>query len=215
MFTGLIEEIGVLKSIKRSGDSMILTIATKEILSDVNIGDSISVNGICLTVTMFDKNSFTVDVMPETLYKTSLGELKNGSKVNLERAMKASNRFGGHFVAGHVDGIATLVEKKALDNAIYLKFKVDSSLLKYMISKGSISIDGISLTIVNIEKEILTVSVIPHTLQNTNLVEKEIGQLANIEVDMLGKYVENILLSYSDIKATKNITEAFLKENGF
>ncbi len=215
MFTGLIEEIGLLKDIKHSGDSMILTISAKKVLSDVSIGDSISVNGICLTVTMFDKNLFSVDVMPETLYKTSLAELKAGSKVNLERAMKASDRFGGHFVAGHIDGVATLVDRKALDNSIYLKFKLDSSLLKYVISKGSIAIDGVSLTIVKLEKDFLTVSVIPHTLQNTNLLDKDIGKIVNIEVDLLGKYVESILLNCSDKKANKNITEDFLKENGF
>lgn len=215
MFTGLIEEIGLLRDIKRSGDSMVLKISAKNILSDVNIGDSISLNGICLTVTQFDKSSFSVDVMPETLYKTSLSELKTGSKVNLERAMRASDRFGGHFVAGHVDGLATLVDKKTLDNAIYLKFKVDSSLLKYMISKGSIAIDGISLTIVKVENEYLTVSIIPHTLQNTNLIDKDIGMSVNIEVDMLGKYVENLLLNYADKKINENITAAFLEENGF
>lgn len=217
MFTGLIEEMGVIKSIKRSGDSMILHIMTKDILSDVIVGDSIAVNGICLTVTIIENNIFSVDVMPETMYKTSLADLTVGSTVNLERAMSANKRFGGHFVAGHVDGVANLVEKKHIDNAIYFTFKIDTSLTNYLIPKGSVAVDGISLTIVKANKELFTVSVIPHTLKNTNLGLKKIGQVANIEVDMIGKYIEKVLLNYLDQKTNYNskITESFLKENGF
>lgn len=217
MFTGLIEEIGEIKSVWRSGDSMILQIAAKDIISDVSIGDSIAVNGICLTVIALGHNFFTVDVMPETMYSTSLADLSTGSIVNLERAMSANKRFGGHFVAGHVDGVATLVEKRQLDNAIYFTFTIDSSLTTYLIPKGSIAIDGISLTIVKAEKNSFTVSIIPHTLKNTNFVSKKIGQKVNIEVDMIGKYIEKVLLNYLDQKTNhyNKITEDFLKENGF
>ncbi|MGD9677703.1 MAG: riboflavin synthase [Vulcanibacillus sp.] len=217
MFTGLIEEIGEIKSIKRSGNSMVLEIAAKNILTDTKIGDSIAVNGICLTVTTLDHNSFTVDVMPETMGKTSLGELKIGSTVNLELAMLANKRFGGHFISGHIDGIAILVDKKQLDNAIYFTFKFDSTLGNYIIQKGSIAIDGISLTIVKVSKELLTVSVIPHTLKNTSLATKRIGQIVNIEVDMIGKYIEKILLNYLNQKTNNNssITEDYLRQNGF
>lgn len=217
MFTGLIEELGKIKDFKRNGDSMILTIKAQEILHDVAIGDSIAVNGICLTVTSFNQSSFTVDVMPETMNKTSLKEVKPGGVVNLERAMTPNRRFGGHFVAGHVDSVATLIDKKTLDNAIYFTFKIEPSLINYLIPQGSISIDGISLTLVNVTDDTFSVSIIPHTLQQTNLLTKEIGQLVNIEVDMIGKFVEKSvrnLLNQQD-KKKSSLTAAFLKENGF
>ncbi|MFV9509710.1 riboflavin synthase [Tepidibacillus sp. LV47] len=217
MFTGLIEEVGRIKEIHRSRDSMVLTIEAKKVLEDVAIGDSIAVNGICLTVTNFQSTSFTVDVMPETIYKTNLSELKIHSLVNLERAMSPNRRFGGHFVAGHVDGTAVLIEKKPLDNAIYFTFEAELSLIRYMIPKGSIAIDGISLTLVDVSDRTFTVSIIPHTLKNTNLSTKEIGHSVNIEVDMIGKYVEKYVMNFmtSQNQGKKGITESFLKENGF
>ncbi|OEF99556.1 riboflavin synthase subunit alpha [Vulcanibacillus modesticaldus] len=217
MFTGLIEEVGKINKIDRSGNSMVLTIEAKDILADVSLGDSIAVNGICLTVTSYNDNFFTVDVMPETMNKSSLSEAKIGTVVNLERAMTPNKRFGGHFVAGHVDGVATLLEKIKLENAILLSFRIDQSLAKYLVPKGSIAIDGISLTIVDVSLEQFSVSIIPHTLQATNLGRKRIGDLVNIEVDMIGKYVEKAvmnLLNGGSINTGK-ITENFLKDNGF
>lgn len=217
MFTGLVEELGELKGFKKTGDSMILSIQAKEILKDVAIGDSIAVNGICLTVTSFNQSFFTVDVMPETMFKSNLKDLNVGSLVNLERAMSPTRRFGGHFVAGHVDGVATLANKKTVDNAVYFTFNIEPSLADYMIAKGSIAIDGISLTLVEVTENTFTVSIIPHTLKETNLVSKGIGDTVNIEVDMIGKFVEKSvrnMLSKGNDKKT-NITEDFLKENGF
>lgn len=217
MFTGLIEEVGRIRSFTKAGDSIVLRIAADQILRDVQLGDSIAVNGICLTVTAYDKSSFTVDVMPETVYKTNLKDLIAGSVVNLERAMSPNKRFGGHFVAGHVDGVATLVDKKSQDNAVYFKFKIEPALTAYMISKGSIAIDGISLTLIEVTKDTFTVSIIPHTLEKTNLVVKQIGQTINIEVDMIGKFVEKAVRNMLDKNNSSNtsITEQFLKENGF
>ncbi len=222
MFTGLIEEVGKIKSFKKTGDSMVLSLEAANILGDAVIGDSIAVNGICLTVTSINNTSFTVDVMPETMHKTSLKDLNVGSHVNLERAMTPNRRFGGHFVAGHVDGVAQLIDKKAVDNAIYFTFKIDPSVTNYMIPKGSISIDGISLTLVDVHKDGFSVSIIPHTIEQTNLKYKKIGDLVNIEVDMIGKFVEkavrNILLHEKGpnqrVKES-NLSADFLKENGF
>lgn len=216
MFTGLVEEVGKIKGFKKSGESMVLTIEASDILKDVALGDSIAVNGICLTVTSYNQSSFTVDVMPETMHRTSLKDTTVGSLVNLERAMSPNRRFGGHFVAGHVDGVAALVDKKPLDNAVYFTFKIDPSLSKYMIPKGSIAIDGISLTLVDVTNDTFSVSIIPHTLQQTNLGTKQIRHTVNIEVDMIGKFVEKAVVNIlnRDNKQS-NLTESFLKENGF
>lgn len=217
MFTGLIEELGQLKSIKKKGNSMSLSISAQDIMNDLAVGDSIAVNGICLTVTDFASGVFTVDVMPETLTRTSLNSLSVGSKVNLERAMAATGRFGGHFVSGHIDGVASLVEKTFVDNSVVFKFKFAAELNKYLVQKGSIAIDGVSLTIAQLDEAEFTVSIIPHTLAETNLGEYAIGDRVNIEVDMLAKYIESILSS-TDIASKKdknNITEEFLREQGF
>ena len=217
MFTGLIEEVGKIKGMRKSGDSMVLSIEAKEILRDVALGDSIAVNGICLTVISFDQSSFSVDVMPETIYKSNLKDQVTGSLANLERAMSPNKRFGGHFVAGHVDGVATLIDKKALDNAVYFTFKTDRSINNYMVPKGSIAIDGISLTLVEVSEDKFSVSIIPHTLEGTNLPAKRIGDTVNIEVDMIGKFVEKTVKNIFNQQNGKgtNVTEAFLKENGF
>jgi len=217
MFTGLIEEVGKIKRIKKSGDSMVLSIEAKEILQDVALGDSIAVNGICLTVTSFDPHSFTVDVMPETIYKTSLKEASEGKLVNLERAMSPNKRFGGHFVAGHVDGVATLMEKRPKDNAVYYTFKIEPALSTYMIPKGSIAVDGISLTLVDVNQDGFTVSIIPHTLDQTNLGSKQIGDRVNIEVDMIGKFVAKAVRNMLNHQEStgKQLTKDFLQENGF
>lgn len=217
MFTGLVEELGEIRNISKKGNSMRLSIAAHKIMSDLAIGDSIAVNGICLTVTDFSGGVFSVDVMPETISRTSLNGLRVGSKINLERAMAADGRFAGHFVSGHIDDVATLLEKKSSDNAVIFKFKFDSDLQKYLVPKGSITVDGISLTIADLAMTEFTVSIIPHTLRETNLANLRLGDQVNLEVDMLAKYVESIL-SKSNLaaKEKKNIiTESFLNEQGF
>ena len=167
MFTGIIEETGTIESMKKAGHSMALTIKCSKILEDVHLGDSIAVNGICLTVTDFTKNQFTVDVMPETVKATSLNDLTKGSKVNLERAMAANGRFGGHFVSGHVDGTAEITRIEEKSNAVYYDLKMDPSLTKTLVLKGSITVDGVSLTIFGLTEDTLTISLIPHTITET------------------------------------------------
>lgn len=218
MFTGIVEEVGSISTIYQKGESIILTINAKKILHDVRLGDSIAVNGVCLTVTSFNDKKFSVDVMPETFRATSLRSLKKGSKVNLERAMSAGGRFGGHFVSGHVDGIGVILSKKQKDNAVYYEIEAGRELLKYIILKGSISIDGTSLTVFGVSDNTFTISLIPHTRLETILGIKEEGDIVNLECDMLGKYVDHFLASrFGQVPDTKNskITLAFLEEHGF
>ena len=216
MFTGIIEEIGMIRSIRKSGHAMKLEIAAKKIIEDMHIGDSISVNGVCLTVTTFTKESFHLDVMPETFQSTSLVELKQGSKVNLERAMAANGRFGGHFVSGHVDGTGMIKRIWQADNAQYYEIETTKERLKYIIHKGSVAIDGTSLTVFEINDQSFVISLIPHTLSETILSEKKMGDVVNIECDMLGKYMEHFL-HFRDTNHSRKtmITNEMLKENGF
>lgn len=194
MFTGIIEEIGKVRSIRAEGEAMVLTLAANKVLQDVILGDSIAVNGVCLTVTAYDSSSFSADVMPETFRSTSLSVLKTGSPVNLERAMKADGRFGGHIVQGHVDGTGTIVSRKREANAVVYSIKPDrDGILRYIIPKGSITIDGISLTVVKTQANAFTVSIIPHTLDQTVLQYKKEGDPVNLECDVLGRYVEHFL----------------------
>ena len=217
MFTGIIEEIGTIANIQRGGESFVLTIDAKKVLTDVHLGDSIAVNGVCLTVTSFTANRFTVDVMPETVKASSLKTVKRGSKVNLERAMAAGGRFGGHFVAGHVDGVGTIKGKKQIENAVYYEIQVDPELLKYVIMKGSVAVDGTSLTVFGISEDSLTLSLIPLTLKDTVLGFKDTGDIVNIECDMIGKYVGHFLNNQIPAapKRGNNITAQFLEDNGF
>ena len=187
MFTGIVEEVG---SIINPGNR--LKIKCEKILSDVNLGDSIAVNGICLTVTEFDANSITVDVMNETLNKTYLGSMKKGDLVNLERAMPANGRFGGHIVSGHIDGIGIIRNITKDGISIWYSITADDKILSYIVEKGSIAIDGISLTVAYINEEIFKVSVIPHTQDNTTLLSKNIGDKVNLENDIVGKYIEKL-----------------------
>ncbi|MGD6795303.1 riboflavin synthase [Metabacillus indicus] len=212
MFTGIIEEIGTIGSMSGSDKAIEMTIHASNVLEDVKLGDSISVNGVCLTVTKFTSSSFTVDVMPETVKATSLNALKQGSNVNLERAMAAGGRFGGHFVTGHVDGTGTIIRKRPSANAVYYDIKASRDLTSSLVMKGSIAIDGISLTIFGLENELVTVSIIPHTLSETVLGGKEAGDIVNIECDMLGKYVKKFI---NQSQGSSSITPEFLKENGF
>lgn len=218
MFTGIIEEIGSITNIKQTGESIVMTIDAKKILKDVQLGDSIAVNGVCLTVTSFTEKQFTVDVMPETVKATSLRSLKRGSKVNLERAMAAGGRFGGHFVSGHADGLGVIKSKKPIDNAIYYEIEVSNDILQYVIYKGSITVDGTSLTVFGLSENSFTISLIPHTTSETIIGLKGTGDIVNVECDILGKYIEHFLsnrFNGSQSKRKSTITSQFLEDNGF
>jgi riboflavin synthase len=220
VFTGIIEEIGTMRSITRQGQAMILTVQAMRILADIDLGDSISVNGVCLTVIAFDSTSFTVDVMPETYRHTNLQKLQHGERVNLERAMSAQGRFGGHIVQGHVDSSGKIISRASEQNAVVFTLEPDDpAILKYIIPRGSITLDGISLTVVQVMERSFTVSIIPHTLAQTILYDKHPGASINIECDLLGKYVERLLQFKGTDEGTvgkKNgITQAYLTEHGF
>jgi riboflavin synthase len=217
MFTGIIEEIGVIDSVQQGHESLVLDIRAQNIMSDMHLGDSISIDGVCLTITSFSNHHFTLDVMPETVRSTTLKLLRKGSKVNLERAMGAGGRFGGHMLSGHVDEVGTIIGKKQVDNAIYYEIQVSEDARKYMIYKGSISVDGTSLTIFGLTEKSFTVSLIPHTLSESVLGNKRVGDIVNIECDMIGKYVEHFLKnrSYEASKKKSTISKNLLEEHGF
>ena len=189
MFTGIIEDKGIVTAIQKDEKSMEITIRSEKIVSDANLGDSIAVNGVCLTVTHLTKDEITVDVMPETVKATTIHQLKKGDYVNLERAMAAGGRFGGHIVSGHVDGVGTIRSKKPVSNAVYYEIELPEELAEQCIPKGSITIDGTSLTLFGVSDRTVTISLIPHTYAETILGEKKIGDKVNVETDMLGKYV--------------------------
>jgi riboflavin synthase len=214
MFTGIVEEIGTIEQIRQSGEAIVMTIGAKKILADVHLGDSIAVNGVCLTVTAFTDRTFTVDVMPETVKATSLRTLTKGSKVNLERAMAANGRFGGHFVSGHVDGIGRIVRKWPSANAVYYEIEIPKELRQYMILKGSVAVDGTSLTIFGLTDHTFTISLIPHTRAETILGEKQLGDIVNIECDMIGKYVAQFMEEKKEA-AQSAITLEFLERHGY
>ncbi len=218
LFTGLVEEVGTIQNIKKGQRSCILSIGCKTVLENTKIGDSIAVNGVCLTVTSLSSNGYTADVMSETMNRSSLGLLKPGASVNLERAMAADGRFGGHIVSGHIDGTGTISSIQKDDNAIWYTVDAGSSLLKYIVEKGSITIDGISLTVAYVDDSCFKVSIIPHTQQVTALRSKGVGDLVNLECDILGKYVEKLLgfnSQETQNKPQSKITESFLSEHGF
>ena len=224
-FTGIIEETGKIESVANGNKSAIITIIADKVLKGTKIGDSIAVNGVCLTVTSISGNKFTADVMAETLRRSSLGTLKHGSKVNLERAMAADGRFGGHIVSGHIDGTGTICSLEREDNAVWVEIETPDKLLKYIVEKGSIAIDGISLTVAKLTDDSFSVSVIPHTGEETTLLAKKPGDIVNLENDIVGKYVERLMNFNTSQKSpfdnktatsTKsNITMDFLTENGF
>ncbi len=218
MFTGIIEEIGQIVSIQKNNQSAKITISANKILQDIQLGDSIAVNGICLTACDISKNHFTADVMVETMHRSNLGSLKKGSIVNLERAMAANGRFGGHIVSGHVDGTGTIIDLKKEENAVWVSIKANENILKYVVEKGSITIDGISLTVAYIDNSCFKVSIIPHTAQQTILLHKKVGDTVNLECDILAKYVEKLLFytpQKTEQKTSKGITLEFLKNNGY
>lgn len=215
MFTGIVEEVGKVRNVKKNVKSFVLTIEGNKIFEDINIGDSISVNGVCLTVTTFTNNIFTADVMNETMSRSSLGQLKNGSCVNLERALTANGRFGGHIVSGHIDGTGKILKIEKDDNAVWYTIAVKDNLMKYIVEKGSIAIDGISLTIAKVTVNDFSVSIIPHTAQETILSHRSVGDIVNIENDVIGKYVEKLITFEKNKKVKSNINMDFLMKNGF
>lgn len=211
MFTGIIEEIGTVRRIEHGAKGARLTIQAKTVLEDTRIGDSIATNGVCLTVVSMTGDSFSADVMAESLRRSSLGTLQGGSPVNLERAMAANGRFGGHIVSGHIDGTGTIASQKREDNAVWIKIKTPAPLLRYIVEKGSIAIDGVSLTVAAVTDTDFSVSIIPHTGAQTILLGKKPGDPVNLECDVIGKYVEKLTAPHK----TGGISTNFLAENGF
>lgn len=214
MFTGIVEEIGTVKTVQRSGTSSLIRIEAKKVLSDIHLGDSIAVNGVCLTVTDFDGSTFQADVMNETLSRSSLGSLKIGSPVNLERAMSAEGRFGGHIVSGHIDGTGTVSDIRKDGIAVWYTITASPHIMRYIIEKGSIAIDGISLTVAKVTDSSFSVSIIPHTAEQTILSQKNRGDTVNLENDMIGKYVEKLMKSTEPEDKSK-LSMDFLAKNGF
>ena len=214
MFTGIVEEIGLIESIKNGEKSSKITIKGSKVLEDTKIGDSIATNGVCLTVTKLQDNKFEVDVMAETLRKSNLGSLSVGSRVNLERALNLQSRLGGHIVSGHIDGVGRIISFVKEDNAIWVTIEASEEILKYVIYKGSITIDGISLTVAYVDNIRFKVSIIPHTATETTLLNKRPSEYVNLECDLIGKYVEK-LMGLNLEKNKSNISKEFLRENGF
>jgi riboflavin synthase len=209
MFTGIIQDIGIITSIKKGTKSQVMTIETS-ILEDVNIGDSVATNGLCLTVTSLKNTQFSVDIMAESLRRSNLGKLQVGSKVNLEKAMAMGDRFGGHMVSGHIDDVGIISNTFVEDNATWVDIDVPEHLRKYCILKGSIAIDGISLTVSKLTSKGVSVSIIPHTKDQTTLLDKKVGDYVNLEMDMMIKYVEQLMKPVKD-----NLTEETLKTYGY
>lgn len=215
MFTGIIEEVGVIERIQRGTHSALLHIRAQYILDGLHPGDSVAVNGVCLTVISFHARGFAADVMHETLNRSTLSFLRGGSRVNLERAMPAGGRFGGHIVAGHVDGIGTVRSVERDDNAVWYTIQAGPNILRYVVEKGSIAIDGISLTVASVREDRFSVSVIPHTAQMTVLRERVPGDKVNLETDVIGKYVEKLLAPPPDQRSERGLTLEFLTQHGY
>jgi riboflavin synthase len=216
MFTGIIEEIGSVKAIDRGSQSIRLTIKGQKVLTDTRIGDSIAVNGICLTVTTQGEDWFSADGMPETMRRTGMQQLKPRDPVNLERAMQMGGRLGGHLVSGHIDGTGRLASRAREDNAIILAIEAAPEILRYIITKGSVALDGVSLTVVRVDPHSFQVSLIPHTAGLTILGNRAIGDLVNIECDVIGKYVERLMQpAQPEETPSSGLTWQFLEEHGF
>lgn len=216
MFTGIIEELGTLKSLIIAGNSGHLTVKCRRVLEGTALGDSIAVNGVCLTVVRLGSDEFEADVMPETVMRSSLGSLKPGDVVNLERALALGGRMGGHIVQGHVDGVGTVSQIQKEGIASLFTITAPPHLLRYVVPKGSIAVDGVSLTVAQVREDSFVVSLIPHTGQMTNLSRKKVGDPVNLETDILGRYVEKLLFrSESTPEKASGLTIEFLKEHGF
>ena len=211
MFTGIVESVGYVREIKGGDRGVSLKIAVPDIFDDLKTGDSVAVDGVCLTAKVISVDDFVADVSAETLSRTTLGKLGTGDKVNMERALRVSDRLGGHIVSGHIDGTARLQAKTKEGESVKLSFVLGKELLRYLINKGSIAIDGISLTVNEVMDMGFSVNIIPHTAQNTTILDKKAGDEANIEVDVIGKYVERLLEKGKESR----IGEGFLLEHGF
>ncbi|MCI1964624.1 MAG: riboflavin synthase [Oscillospiraceae bacterium] len=212
MFTGIVEETGTVRSIKKGVHSAVVTIGASVVLNNLKQGDSVAVNGVCLTVVALSEGSFSADVMHETLERSNLWELKAGSQVNLERAMPLNGRFGGHIVAGHIDGTGVIRGIKTDANAVWFTIHASPGIMRYVIEKGSLAVDGISLTVADVSQHDFSVSVIPHTAQNTTLGGKRVGDTVNLENDCIGKYVEQLLCGSV---RHGNLSKDFLRKYGF
>lgn len=217
MFTGLVEEVGTIRSIRRGRDSAVLEIGAETVTKGLRTGDSVAVNGVCLTAVSCREDSFSADVMHETLNRSSLAQLRSGSHVNLERAMPADGRFGGHIVAGHVDGVGRILETEKDGTAVWYRIGADQSVLRYVVEKGSVAVDGISLTVAAVTETDFSVSLIPHTARMTILGEKKAGDPVNLETDIVGKYVEKLMkpADTGGQKGQSGITREFLEKYGF
>jgi len=215
MFTGLIEDVGTVRFLQRGSGECRLTVETSLPVSELKLGDSVAVNGACLTVVATGNRDFTADVSPETLERTNLGGLQQGHHVNLERALRLSDRLGGHIVSGHIDAGAVLETRQRSGNAEMLRWKMDHSSLKFLVEKGSVAIDGISLTVNQVHDDGFEVAIIPHTLGKTTLAGIQPGQIANIETDLLGKYVARLLATRDEASEPGAISLEFLAKHGF
>ncbi|MCI9575364.1 MAG: riboflavin synthase [Clostridiales bacterium] len=216
MFTGIIEEIGTVERVIPGVKSSQLIIQGSKVLEDTKVGDSICTSGVCLTVTRLSDHTFSADVMAETMRRSKLGSLKAGSLVNLERALRLDTRLGGHIVSGHIDGIGAITAMEREDNAVWVTVSTEKDLLRYIVEKGSIAIDGISLTLATVREHDFQVSIIPHTGTETTLLKQHPGDLVNLECDIIGKYVEKLIgLSTQTTAGISTISEDFLRENGF
>lgn len=215
MFTGIVEELGIIKAVRRGADSAQLIIDAVKVIEGSRVGDSIMVNGVCLTSVHFGDRNFTADVMAETLDKSNLGILKTGDRVNLERALRLGDRLGGHIVSGHIDGVGTITRREKHDIATLITIKAPEALMRYIIKKGSVAIDGISLTVVDFAPDTFQVSLIPHTAHETTLGFKKTGDSVNLEGDIIGKYIERMMNFRSSQGNDSRLSMSFLAEHGF
>lgn len=215
MFTGLIQSVGKVRSLNRQGNSASLQIVSELVKEDLQLGESIAVNGVCLTVTKWDESSFTADVSPETLDCTNLGALRPSTQVNLERALRLSDRLGGHLVSGHIDCVATVRRRYRDQNAIRFEFNVPKDAMRYLVEKGSVAVDGISLTVNSVSELSFSVAIIPHSLEKTTLLSCSEGAKVNIETDLIGRYVERLLTGKSSDSKGQGLSLEFLAKNGF
>ena len=214
MFTGIVEEVGTVERVQRGARSAVLHIKARTVPEDLRLGDSVAVNGVCLTVVSHHAGGFAADVMHETLDRSALADLRSGSRVNLERAMAANGRFGGHIVAGHVDGTGRIARLRRDDNAVWYTIQAGPEALRYVVEKGSIAVDGISLTVARVEADRFSLSVIPHTAAVTTLGERRTGDRVNLECDVIGKYVEKLLRTAGPRRPEGGLTREFLAQNG-
>lgn len=212
MFTGIVEEKGIIGSIRKSGKAVLLEINAGIVLGGMRRGDSVAVNGVCLTVSELHQNGFTIDVMPETVRRTALHTLRAGSKVNLERALRLSDRIGGHLVSGHIDGAGKILERRREENSEWYRIGGTEMIMRYIVAKGSVAVDGISLTVAAVDTRSFTVSVIPVTQAETTILDKQTGDEVNIECDIIGKYIEKMLKGETK---GQGVTLDLLARNGF